>query len=240
MLLSFISSIFNFLSFLSGTIFGILICAAVALHFLSGKPEDEDNKSIPASSIDPASVFATSEDSRPKDIKTALSLESPLKLSSEAEKQLNVMIEYLEEKNSPMKGLAGILQKVHQYKDEEMTNIDTKMKTIIDFNTIARVEKDFSDNMNKLKDFSKQLKLVTGFLNDMGKSFNLFAQNLSKLANNAKSNMNRNSSWEHKEDLIVNSWWQLLQTTLEHTAADQYEFGGFVSDELSNHSQQVL
>lgn len=239
--LALIGSIFNFFTFLSGIVFGILICGAAALHFLSNKNEgeDESKQALPASSIDPNSVFAATEDQRPKEMRTAL-LESTVKISGDTEKQLNAIIEYLEEKNSPMKALAGILQKVHLNKDDEMSAIEAKMKTIIDFNTIARIEKDFSDNMNKLKDFSKQLKLVTNFMNDMGKTYNGFSQNLSKLANNAKNNMNRNNQMEHKEDLIVNSWWQLMQTTLEHTAADQYEFGGFVSDELSSHSQQVL
>ena len=260
------SAIFNVLhlaAFFSGIIFGMMLSAFLALHFLADKtpPHSEDGTATSSGSFgaefidgdpdaDPTAIAVTANGeaiplaqvvgATGGKRQLALSPNVPRKLGPEIERQLVCIIEYLEEVNAPLKGVSNIINHIHAKKDEETLQLESKMKTIIEFQTITKIEKDFGDNLNELKDFYKSLKLVNTFFNDFAKVFTSLSRDLLKLANIAKSNMMKNSAMEHKEDLIVNSWWQLIQSTMEYLAADQLELAGFLSDELTQHTLQTV
>lgn len=214
----------NFGTFLTGVVFGILICGVALFHVLvSTKPHDKD---------DDDSLLVTKKDQN-KDSNL------PIGLTQHDVNRLNSIIDYLDEVSSPLKSMGTILQKIQGNKDAENGTIDLKMKTIVDLVTLSKLEKEHQDNVSELKDHAKQIKLLSSFLNDMTKAVSSFSKDLNKLASTAKSNMHRNSVIETKEDMIVNAWWQSLQIAMDHLASDQEELASLVTDQLQNVSQQL-
>lgn len=218
-------NVFSFVSFLSGVVFGVALAVVAALHFLSAPPSFvEDLK---------AKFDAEREKSKAED---AIGKGS---LGREEASQLTKIVDFLEEANAPLKNIAGVLQRIHLNKEHELGVLDSKMKTIIDYTALLRMEKEFQDNVAELKDHTKNLKLLASFLHDTGKTFNSISRDLSKLAHAARNNMNKNSSLDRKEDLIVNNWWQTLQVAMDHLASDHEDLATIVSVELINYSSQI-
>ncbi len=168
---------------------------ALAIHFLSAKPTYLTN-------------LKKKKDKEHHDIQDETTNQP---LGEGETEELNKIIVLLNEVNNPLKNIGGVLQRIHLNEELDAAILDAKMKNIIDYSTLSRMEKDFQDQMSELKDHAKQLKLVSSFLNDMGKTFSSISRDILKLAHSARNNMNKNSSLEHKEDLIINNWWQALQ-----------------------------
>eukprot|EP01039_Chlorochromonas_danica_P006027 gene6027-6637_t len=223
--MSIFSSIFSFSSFLSGTIFGALIVLLAAFHLLSAQPnyvEDLKEKALQAKK-----KYEEEE------------LEEDHALSSEQLEELNKVVDVLEDINSPLKSVGSLLQKIHLNKENDVASLESKMKTIVDYHTMVKLEKDFSDSMCELKDHGKQIKVVAAFLSDMGKTFNSISREISRLSNTAKNNLNKGSASLHKEDLIVSTWWHTLTVALDHMASDQSDLASFITEELMNYSLQI-
>eukprot|EP01031_Cornospumella_fuschlensis_P041535 gene41534-50687_t len=218
-----IFSVLYFASFLSGTVFGVVIAAVGLLHFLSVKPTHlQDLK-----------------DKKEQQVKQQRAELLYRELKVEEKERLTKIIDYLDEVNSPMKNLGGILQRIHQNKEQEASSLESKMKTIIDYNVLMKLEREFQDNLGELKDHSKQLKLIHSFLNDMGKTYFGISKDLSKLAHSARNQLLKSSSSEKREDLIINTWWQSLLTSLDHLASDHETLSTAITDELMGFAGQI-
>lgn len=214
----------NFSTFLSGVVFGILICGVGAFHFIASskkKSSTSDGEKVEESS-------GADEDET-----------IPIGLTKADMEKLHAIIEYLDEVNSPLKSMGGILQKIHSNKEIENGLIEAKMKTIVDLGSLSRLEKEHYDNVSELKDHAKQIKLMSSFLHDLSRAVSSFSKDLAKLGSTARSNMNKNSSMETKEDMIVNAWWQCLQTAVDHLAEDQEELSNMITNELQNVSLNI-
>ncbi|RYG69126.1 hypothetical protein EON64_03480, partial [archaeon] len=218
-----IFSVLYFASFLSGTVFGMVIAAVALLHFLSVKPTH----------------IQELHDKKEEEIKQKRADIIHRELKAEEKENLTKVIDYLDEVNSPLKTMGGILQRIHQNKEQEAISLESKMKTIIDYNTLMRLEREFQDNLGELKDHSKQLKLIHSFLNDMGKAYFGISKDLSKLAHSARNQLLKSGTPEKREDLIVNTWWQSLLTSLDHLASDQETFSTVITDELMGYASQI-
>lgn len=226
-------SLVNFLSFLSGIVFGIFLATATVLYFVSNKNNVKEEGTTPTAVIEPP----PQEESKTNLLKN----KPPVPLAKEDADRINSIIVILEELNSPLKNISPIVQKIHQNTvHSDINTLETKMKNIIDFASISRLEKEFQDSLGELKDQSKQVKLLSSFLNDISKYFLSFSKDLTKLSNVAKNNLHKASaSIEFKQDLVVNNWWQLLMTAFDHMSTDYQEFAGLIGDELLNYSNQI-
>mmetsp|Transcript_13452 Transcript_13452/g.14612 ORF Transcript_13452/g.14612 Transcript_13452/m.14612 type:complete len:1345 (+) Transcript_13452:203-4237(+) len=245
MILSLLFNVVNFLSFLSGIAFGLFLCFVAAVHFLSDQTQNLNTSdtlnSPPAiekkppneNEVTPLTVASTS----------ATQIHGnyvPQKLSKSELGRLNSIIEVLDEMNSPLKNIGSVLERIHLNKEQENASLEAKMKTIIEYSAVNKLEKEFQDAMTQLKDHAKQTKLISNFLYDLGKVFSSFSRDVSKLSHTARNNMNKSSqSLDRKEDMIANNWWQTLQIALDSMANDQEDLSTIISEELINYSNQI-
>lgn len=158
---------------------------------------------------------------------------------------LTKMIDHLEELNSPLKHVGNDLNQLYVNKEASGSNSpgsDVRMKTIIDNNTLNRMEKDFFDNIQVLKDHAKSIKGMIVFLTEVSKNYLGFAKDLSKTANIARQNVNKNSlnMFEvKKEEFVFNNWWQSLQYSMESIATDHESLGNIINDDFCTYCNNV-
>ena len=233
MAMGFLSGLISFSSFLTGTVFGILICVAAALHFL--KKSNEGGKS----SADHRKYKETlATPNQPK------AIEELLKPEDQAE--FKRLIKFLEDFNAPLKSIGGYLQQIYSQRENGIQTtkdiLDRKAKVIIEANTIIRMEKELHDNLANLKEHGKVMKGISSFLSDLSKACASFSKDLNKLSNTAKNNMYKglkDLNIDTKEDLIINNWWQALHVSLDYMASDQDYLSSQISEDILNFSTQI-
>jgi hypothetical protein len=232
--MSVLFNVVNFLSFLSGTVFGLFLCFIVVAHYLG---EHNKIKTLPASS--------SSSQSSDKEAESSVVVHGsyvPQKLSKQEASHLAQIIDFLDEMNSPLKNMSAVLERIHRNKDQELSALETKMKNIIELPMVTRLEKEFQDAISQLKDHSKQIKLISNFLHDLGKVFTSFSRDVSRLSHTARNNMNKgfaHGSLDRKEDMICNNWWQTLNIALDSMANDQEDLATIINEELISYSSQI-
>jgi ferritin-like metal-binding protein YciE len=233
--MGFLLNLISLGSFLSGTVFGVLICVGVALQFLK-KSSVEDGKSTKDKSKHKLGLAAP--EIQPSTLDSVMAPEDVANLRR--------IITFLEDFNAPLKSIGGYLKQIHMKKDEgaKITTelLDRKTKYVIDQPTIGRMEKELHDSLSNLRDHAKVMKSISTFLSDLGKSFSSFSKDLGKLSNVAKNNMYKglkDLNIDTKEDLIINSWWQALHVSLDYMSSDQDYLSNQVTDELLTFSTQI-
>jgi hypothetical protein len=207
-MLGFFFNFINFLAFLSGVAFGGFICFAVAIHYLSDHAQKKKDFSL---SFSEEQEEGRNRSDSPTNLSLALqesassssSLEAATtvskgkyyeqKLSKSEFQHISSIISLLDEFNSPLKNMGTLIDRINHNKERELASLENKMKTIVEYSTIAKLEKDFQDQLLQLKDFSKSLKLITTFLIDISKGYSNFSRDLSKSSHVARNNMNKGS-----------------------------------------------
>ena len=230
--MGFFSNLVSLSSFISGTIFGVLICVGVALQYLkkSDVPEDGNTK-----------LRVKKELSTPNLPKSFDELVNPDDAAA-----LKKLISFLDDFNAPLKSIGGYLKQIYMQRETgaKITKelLERKQKVMIEIGTVSRMEKEFYDNLAHLKEHTKTLKGVSTFLTDLSKAFASFSKDLNRLANTAKNNMYKglkDLSIDTKEDMIVNNWWQALHVSLDYMSSDQDYLATQISDELLGLSTQI-
>lgn len=234
-------NIFNFASFLSGIIFGILLSIAVLIYLLSNPNHDSTKDTATSSALGETNTTSTVAVASATTLtKTANSTFQRINLSTLESDKLNQIIDTLNELNSPLKALNTLLTKIHTTRDIDNLQIENKMKTILDYNIIMKIEKEFQENITKLRDHNKQIKSITNFFNEITKNILGYSKDLSKLSNVPKTYMNKTTMLlEDKEDFIVNHWWQSLQVTFDHMSNDYESLSSHISDEIITYFLQL-
>jgi hypothetical protein len=236
--MSLILNFVNFLSFLSGIAFGLFLCFVAVVHYFGDHKKTKDELNTPL----PDNKSATDVDSSPAE-ESVTQIKGnyiPQKLSKQESTHLTEIIDFLDELNSPLKNMGTVMERIHQNKELELASLEGKMKTIIETPAILKLEKEFQDTISQLKDHSKQIKLISSFLYDLGKVFSNFSRDISKLSHNARNNMNKGTqTLDRKEDMICNNWWQTLNIALDSMGNDQEDLATIVNEELINYSNQI-
>eukprot|EP01038_Epipyxis_sp_PR26KG_P010857 gene10857-14574_t len=212
------SAFVAFTSFLSGVVMGVGICAAILLHLVTSK---SNNKS---------------KANEKEIVLFQAPIEQQKQQKSEEIQHLQMIIDYLDDHNNPLKNIRGDLIRIQDKNKNIELPMDAKMKTIIEPSMVNGMEKDMLDKLSEIRDHGKQLKGVSNFLHEISKVFVGFSKELSKLSNTCKVHMNKTSSSStntKKEDLIINNWWQSLHLTFEHMSSGQEDLSSMIS-ELAN------
>jgi hypothetical protein len=220
-------------SFVSGIVFGILICAAGAVHFLR-RANDDAVKS-----------------EKHKRSRTTLAPEIPPKsidqlVAPEDLATVKRLIQFLEDFNAPLKSIGGYLQQIYKNRENNVKItkefLDRKARVIVDPGTINRMEEEMKANVANLREHGKTMKNISSFLSDLGRSFASFSKDLNRLSHTAKNNMYKglkDLSIDTKEDMIINNWWQALHVALDYMASDQEYLATQISEDLLNFSTQI-
>lgn len=232
----------EFLSFLSGTVFGMFITAAVLIHMLSGGQTQAsfvgETAAKPVNKID-----SGADEKNIKEIAKGAYMNAD---TVELE-MLNKIIDQLEDFNYPLKQIVADLHRIHDIHEFDSSSLAEKMKGVIELATIANMERDFSDRLSEMKENGKQLRSVMVFLSDLSKACAGFAKELHRLHNVAKTNKNKGtvaisvavSVSECKEEQILMNWWSAIDKAMHHISADHEELASGITDELLIHSSLI-
>jgi hypothetical protein len=208
--------------FITGVLSGIFLSVVCLLFILSMGGNSTKPVGSPDKTCSPKSFFEQSQEGS----------------SAENTSLVKTIIRCLDELNSPLKGFGNDLDRVRT-KELEGVPLEDRMKKKISGTTILKYEKNLLDGMNELRDHTKHMKLISGFMFEMSKTFSVFAKDLLRVSGLAKGNMNKNQRLERKEEFVINNWWQALCTTLDYMANDTEELSRMLQDDLSNYSIQV-
>ena len=230
---AFLINLVSFGSFLSGTVFGVLLCLGVILQLLKSNPKDEKNEGNDK-------IKERTELVAP----APTTIESILKPEEVA--TLRKLIDFLEDFNAPLKSIGGHLKLIYMQHGSgtkvTTEQMERRAKSIIEMSTVTRMEKELHDSLVHLREHAKVMKGIASFLSDMSKAFASFSKDLSKLAYAAKNNMYKglkDLNIDTKEDMIINNWWQALHVSLDYMSSDQEYLASQITDELLNFSTQI-
>jgi hypothetical protein len=218
-----------FSAFLYGVVFGVALTLYVTLYVLcdprkTGEehPTDSENRTLQTDILKKKDKITGSDVIRLKEV-----------------------IEKLDEFNNPPVNkelqlfTSYYISKASGAADAKIPDVnESKMRTIIEHITINKKEKEFQEDIAEMKDHQKQIRNLTNFYGDLHKCLLSFSREISKLSNQAKSNMNK-SQLEKSEDLIINNWWQALLIYLDYLSADQENLATHIHDELAAHSNHI-